>query len=370
MKIRAALARNQNLDLSIEEVDLSDPAAGEILVRIVATGICHTDLTLIQGMQLPIPLIAGHEGAGIVERIGAGVTKVRPGDHVVMTATSCGECPRCSQGDPAYCLNFMAANLSGGSRADGTCSHTQEGRQVFGRVFGQSSLAGHVIADERNVIKVAPDLPFELIGPLGCGILTGAATVFNTLKVTPGSSIAIFGAGTVGLAALMAARISGATTIIAVDLKDNRLDIARELGATHVFNAGAVDAVSEIKALGGVDYAVEATGFGKVMEQAIAALAAGGTAALVGVAHGQSVTIDPTLLQSSGLTVKGSLMSGRDCVPDFLVAKLIAFWRAGQLPIEKLIRTYRFDEINQAISDICDGRTVKPVLVFDETEVN
>jgi aryl-alcohol dehydrogenase len=362
MNIFAAVAHGNRQPLVLETIELDEPGAGEVLVRIVATGLCHTDLTILDRAQLPWPAILGHEGAGIVEKVGVGVKRLAVGDHVVMTTNSCGVCANCTHGQPSFCANFRAINMSGGRRADGTCSHHQHGKPAFGKFLGQSSFAAYVLATERNAFKIDDDLPLEIMAPFGCGIQTGAGAVLNTLKVKPGKSLAVFGAGAVGLSALMAAKIAGCGPLIAVDTKPERLKLARELGADIVINAAEVDAVAEIQKLGGADYAVEATGHAAVMGQTIAALGLNGEAVLVGVAPGQSVSFDPMNLQSRGLTIKGTIMAGRDGVPEFFIRQLIGFWKAGKLPVEKLMKFYEFEDINSAIHDAHDGLAIKPVM--------
>ncbi|MGE0387418.1 MAG: NAD(P)-dependent alcohol dehydrogenase [Gammaproteobacteria bacterium] len=365
MKIRAALATANDSPLTIDEVELDAPAAGEVLVRVVATGMCHTDLHMLASAPLPWPAIFGHEGAGIVESVGPGVSAVSPGDRVIMTTSSCGTCGNCSTGLPSYCLRFVELNVSGGYRADGSCSHRHRGKPVFARFLGQSSFATHVLTGQRNVVKVDADLPLDLLAPLGCGIQTGAGAVLNTLGAKAGASIAIFGAGAVGLSALMAAGISGCMRRVVVDKVPSRLALARELGATHVIDAGQADAVPAVREAtgGGADYAVEATGVAEVMAQAIAALGYNGAAALVGVAGtGASVAFDPGDVQARNLTIRGSMMAGVGGVPEVFIPRLIGYWRAGLLPIEKLVRHYEFSAINQAIHDSHDGSAIKPIL--------
>ncbi len=367
MDVQAAVAHGNKQPLVLESVELDEPQAGEILVRIVASGICHTDLTIIDYAPLPWPAVLGHEGAGIVERVGAGVTKVKAGDHVIMTTTSCGRCSNCLQGQPSFCLRFRDMNMSGGRRADGSCTLHQHGKPAFGGFFGQSSFAAYVLAGERNTIKVDKDLPLDVLAPFGCGVQTGAAAVLNTLKVKPGKSLAVFGAGAVGLSALMVAKIAGCNPIIAVDTNPDRLALAKELGATTVINAAEVDAVAELQKQGGVDYAVEAAGVAAVMSNAIAALGPNGEAVLVGVVAGQKVSFDPMQLQSRGQTIKGTIMAGRDGVAELFVRQLIEFWRQGKLPVEKLIRYYDFAQINDAIHDAHTGSAIKPILRFTGT---
>lgn len=365
MKIQAALAFTSNGRLSIEEIDLAEPGPGDILVRVVATGLCHTDLTVLANPQLPWPALFGHEGAGVVEKVGAGVSKVAPGDHVLMTTASCGKCPNCAAGNPSYCSNFRAMNMSGGRCADGTCTHNHNGKPVFARFLGQSSFASHVLAGERSVVRIDADLPLEVLAPLGCGIQTGAGAVLNTLRPQAGSSFVVFGAGGVGLSALMAAVIAGCSSLIAVDRVAARLELAKELGATHVIDAGSEDVLARIREItgGGADYVVEAVGAPKVMEQAIASLGLGGSVALVGMAGAESsVTFNPFLVQNQGQTIKGSIMSGDHSNPDNFIAQLIEYWKQGRLPVEKLLRFYEFKDINQAIHDAHDGSAIKPII--------
>jgi len=369
MKIEAALAFEANGPLTLKQVDLEEPGPGDILVRVVATGLCHTDLTVLANPQLPWPAIFGHEGAGVVEKVGAGVTKVAAGDHVVMTTASCGKCPKCLTGNPSYCVDFRAINMSGGYKPDGTCTHKHEGKPVFARFLGQSSFASHLLTGERSVVKVDQNLPLEVLAPFGCGIQTGAGAVLNTLKPRPGSSLVVFGAGGVGLSALMAAKIAGCTTLIMVDKVASRLELAKELGATHLVNAGEEDVQERVREItgGGADYSVEAVGAAKVMEQVIDVLGQGGVAVLVGVAGAEaSVAFNPMMLQGKGAGIKGTIMAGDGGVPDIFIPQLISYWQQGLLPVEKLIRFYEFGDINDAIHDVHDGSAIKPVMRLPE----
>jgi aryl-alcohol dehydrogenase len=368
MQAKAALALRNESPLVLETVSLAEPGVGEVLVRLVASGLCHTDISVMDAMPLPWPAILGHEGAGIVEAVGAGVTGISPGQHVVLTTASCGACKTCASGDPSYCMNFQALNLSGGYRQDGSCTHTHAGAPVFARFLGQSSFATHLLADQSSVIPVASDLPLEIVAPFGCGIQTGAGAVFNTLGPSNGSSIAIVGAGAVGLSAVMAAAIVGCSTIIAVDKNPDRLAIAREVGATHTVDVTDGDPVEAVRGITGqgVDYAVEASGIGAVMTQAVQMLGPRGTAALVGVTHDATIAIPVTALQAGGQTIKGSLMAGGGVRPREFVAKLIDYWREGRLPVERMIRHYPFDRINDAIADAKSGVAIKPVLRISE----
>ena len=267
MQIQAAVCREKDGAFTLESVELSEPQADEVVVKIVASGMCHTDLAVRdQHIPLPLPAVLGHEGAGIVAKVGAGVTKFKAGDHVVLSYGSCGKCGNCLSGRPAYCAQFLPFNV-GTCRPDGSCTHQQNGKAMTGAFFYQSSFATYALTHVRNVVKVADDLPLEVLAPLGCGIQTGAGAVFNCLRPQAGSSIAIFGAGAVGLSAVMAAAVAGCAVIIVVDVQEARLALAKELGATVVVNARTADSVAAVREAsgGGVDSAVEATGLPAVM---------------------------------------------------------------------------------------------------------
>ncbi|ENO84122.1 NAD(P)-dependent alcohol dehydrogenase [Thauera linaloolentis] len=362
MEIQAAIVKETHGRFSIESLELSAPQADEVLVRIVASGMCHTDLAVRdQHIPLPLPMVLGHEGAGVVVEVGANVRKVAPGDHVVLTFASCGQCPRCLQGKPAYCDAFLPYNV-GTCRPDGSCTHHQHGQPVAASFFYQSSFATHAIAHHRNVVKVPSDLPLDTLAPLGCGIQTGAGTVLNCLKPAAGSSIAVFGIGAVGLSAVMAAKVAGCATIVAVDVHAERLALARELGATHAVNGRDGDAVAAIQALqpGGVDFSVEATGIPAVMAQAVEALSGLGTAVLLGVAPaGAQVSFNAATLLG-GRTIRSSIEG--DSVPDVFIPQLIGLYRRGLFPFDRMARHYALADINQAVADSESGATIKPIL--------
>ncbi len=248
MKIKAAVVREKSGPFRIEELELDDPRGDEVLVRMVSSGICHTDLVARdQYVPMALPAVLGHEGSGVVEKVGAQVKTVAPGDHVVLTYLTCGVCPSCKNGIPFHCLDFFRMNVIGGGPGAERRMH-KAGETIHGGFFGQSSFASHALANERNVVKVGKDLPLDILGPLGCGIQTGVGGVINSLRPGPGSSIAIFGMGSVGLSALMAAVASGCTTIIAVGNKnEERLKAAKEFGATHIILGGRTDPVAEIR---------------------------------------------------------------------------------------------------------------------------
>jgi aryl-alcohol dehydrogenase len=361
--VTAAVVRKKGGPFVIEKLRMGEPRDDEVLVRIVATGMCHTDMIVRDQMYpVPQPIVLGHEGAGIVEKVGPRVGKVRRGDHVVLSFMSCGACRQCLQGRPNNCENFNAHNFSGG-RADGSGSLADERGAVHDHFFGQSSFSTFALANERNVVKVTKEAPLELLGPLGCGIQTGAGAVMNALKVSHGASFAAFGSGAVGLAALMAARAVGATTIIAVDVIPARLALAKDLGATHAVNASDADPVAAIKEItgGGVQFALETTGLPPVVRQAVDALGVRGTLGIVGAAPpATEIKVDITEFMQMAKTIYG-IIEG-DSVPDVFIPQLIDLYLQGRFPFDKLVKFYPFERINEAAQDSERGLTVKPII--------
>jgi aryl-alcohol dehydrogenase len=361
----AAICRGHDHPFSIEPVELADLAADEIRVRIVACGICHTDLA-VRDAQLPVPLpvVLGHEGAGIVEAVGSGVTNAKPGDRVVMSFNSCGTCPSCAVDAPTYCYNFFPHNWSG-TRADGTPTMHHGGKPMAANFFGQSSFATHAISHQLNTV-VLPErfnhIPLDMIAPIGCGLMTGAGAVLNAMKVRAGMPIAVFGTGTVGMAAIMAAKIAGANPIIAVDMNDQRLALALELGATHAFNAKD-DAPGKIRDLvpQGLGYAFDTTGINKVIEGAWNLLAPKGICGIVGASDpADNLTFNEAAFMGGGRTVMGILGGDSNGAP-FLI-ELLDHHVAGRFPFDRLIGHFAFDQINEAIEASEAGHVVKPVL--------
>jgi aryl-alcohol dehydrogenase len=364
VQIQAAVTESKGAPFAIEDIVVGDLQAGEVLVAVKAAGICHTDLIVRdQWYPVPLPAVLGHEGAGVVERVGPGVTKVAPGDRVAMSFNSCGACPTCATGRPSYCHDFFARNF-GSTRPDGSTALARStGEPIHSHFFGQSSFATHAVAVERNVVKLDDDVPFELVAPFGCGVQTGAGGVLNSLRPEAGTSIAVFGAGTVGLSAVMAALVAGCTTIIAVDVVPERLDLAREFGATHTINGREADAVERTQQITGAgsDYSIESTGVPQVLRQAVDALAPTGRCGLIGApAFGTEVSLDVNTLLVAGRGVHG-IVEG-DSVPDIFIPRLIELWRQGRFPVDRLMRSYDFDAIEQGAEDAEAGRVVKAVL--------
>lgn len=364
-EIKAAVLRKKGGPFEIETLTLDQPRPDEVLVRIVATGMCHTDMVARDQLYtVPMPVVLGHEGAGVVEGVGTSVKKIATGDHVVLTYMWCGHCKPCLNGHLTYCENFYPLNFGGGREDGSTATHDKQGA-VHDHFFGQSSFGTFALVHERNVIKVPSTAPLELLGPLGCGIQTGAGAVMNALKVRPGSSFATFGGGAVGLSAVMAARVAGATTIIAADVVPSRLELAKELGATHTVNSRETDPIEAVRKLtgGGADFSLESSGRPAVLRQAIDALAIRGVCGIVGApALGTEATFDVNGVMTTGKRIIG-IIEG-DSVPDLFIPSLVKLYEQGRFPFDKLVKFYSFDQINQAAEDSERGITIKPIVRF------
>jgi aryl-alcohol dehydrogenase len=348
LQVTAAVVETARAGFRLETLELADPAPDEVVVRVAASGICQTDL---HGRDdyfgIPFPCVFGHEGAGVVERVGAAVRKVAPGDRVVMVSPACGTCAACRRRLPGYCASSRRIKF-GGRLRDGRAPFQRNATPVSGAFFQQSSFATHALATEGNVVKVPDGLPLAVAAAFACGVNTGAGAVFNVLRPQPGSSIAVFGVGAVGLAAVMAARIAGCTTIAVFDRHENRLRLARELGAT---------ATQDCKDF---QYSVEAAGDPAALRQAVECLAPLGVCCLVGSARkGTEVALEMPFLQQ-GRTVRGCVQG--DAPGDDFLPVLFEHFRAGSLPVERLITYYDFAEVNRAVSDVVKGSTIKAVL--------
>lgn len=370
MRIKAAVVDKKGDSFEMrDDVELAPMQADDLQIHMVATGICHSDEALRKGdAEIGYPIILGHEGSGIVEKVGPEVKDFKPGDHVVLSFYGCGNCTNCLKGIPTQCLNYAANNLSG-VRPDGSAHFTENGHQVDD-MFDQSSFTTTTVVRERNAVKVPKDLDLRKLGPLGCGYVTGSGTVLNTLQPKPGDTIAVFGTGAVGLAAMMAGKIAGCTTVIAIDVVDSRLALAKELGATDTINSKSEDAVEAIKKLTdghGVNWAVDTTGVKKVMEDSIQALAQGGTTATIAVTPNHIDLDTWNDLCVNDKSVIGVNMG--DSIPQVDIPRLIEFNKLGMFDYQKTEKFYKFSQINEANADSVSGKTIKPVLVIDEDYV-
>jgi aryl-alcohol dehydrogenase len=363
MSIVGAVVETAGGPFELATLELGALQADEARVRIEAAGICHTDLTVRGGsFPTPMPVVLGHEGAGVVEEVGAAVTRVRPGDRVALSYASCGHCRTCASGRPYYCGDFFTRNF-GAARPDGSTALSRDGRPVHSHFFGQSSFATGAVVPERSLVKLPDDVPFEVVAPFGCGVQTGAGAVINVLRPQAGSAIAVFGAGSVGLSAVMAAAVVGCATIIAVDVKPARLELARELGATHALNPAELDPVETIKELtgGGADCSLEMSGSPAALRQAVECLAPDSVCGVIGAPpFGVAAELDVNDIIAFGRTVRG-IVEGHS-IPDVFIPQLIDLWRAGKLPVDRLIQTYDFDAINDAAAAAEAGDAVKCVL--------
>ncbi len=362
MQIRAAVVRAGSAVPGFETVELESPRAGEVLVRIAAVGVCHTDIRVAHRESFARPIVLGHEGAGVVEAVGEGVDDLKAGDRVAMSYAFCGQCAVCGHGAPAYCLHTLQLNFAG-RREDGSTPLSSAG-EPLAHFFGQSAFATHAVCAARSVVRAPGDMPFELLAPLGCGVQTGAGAMLNSLEVQPGQAVAVFGTGSVGLSAVMAARAVGAGPIIAVDVNAARLALARELGADAAIDASAGDPVEQVKALTGglgADLVLNTTDRPEVYLQGIAALAPLGTFGFV-TSPGAELPLNLSPILLGGRRIRGIVQG--DSRPREFIPRLMDLWRDGRFPIERLVTTYRFDQLPQAMADSEAGVAVKPVLLL------
>jgi len=361
LRTRAAILHEFNKPLTIEEVEVAEPQVGEILVRILASGICHSDVSAYHGFWMsPLPIILGHEGAGIVEAVGPEVTRVRPGDSVVMSVVwGCGQCKYCLQGKPFRCRSGAVR----GTMPDGTRRFRKDDQEVS-HFFCHSSFAHYTVVPEKMAVKVPTDIPLEKLGALGCGVQTGAGAVLNVAEVGLGESVAVFGCGGVGLSSIMAAKFAGAAPIIGVDVVESRMELAKEMGATHTVNAAEADPVAKTKEItdGGADYAFECTGNVDTIRQTVDSLGPGGTAVITG---GPPLGAEAKLNAPGLLSVRILGNMGGEGIPDIFIPRLIDLWRRGEFPYDRMItKAYGLDEINQAMTDMEQGVIIKPLIRF------
>ena len=369
MKVKAAVTREQG-KLAIEEVELAAPKASEVLVKLIASGVCHTDSAGInQIIPVTMPAIFGHEGVGIVEDVGVGVDSLKPGDRVIMSFPSCGVCDNCKANQP-YACDDLNRLFFDGSYKDGTKRYKTLDGEDISSFFGQGAFSTHVVVDARNAVKVdVTDDQLKYLCSLGCGVQTGAGAVLNTADPEPGSTLAVFGCGGVGMAAIMGAKIAGCSKIIAVDVVPSRLEMAKELGATDVVNGKEVNAVEEIKRItnGGVNYAIESSGVPALSLQALSSCRRLGKCVLVSVTGDATVPValEPMLMNPS-VTLCGITEGGSN--PQTFIPKLVKFFIEGKLPVDKLVSFYDFTDegIAQAFEDSHTGKTIKPILTFQD----
>jgi aryl-alcohol dehydrogenase len=362
-KAHAAVLREAGGPFRIEPVRIAPPRRDEVVVQIVATGMCHADiLVLNQEMGPSPPVVLGHEGAGIIVERGDDVGELEVGDHVVLSFAYCGACSHCLSNDQAYCDQAFALNWAAADPRGHKALYDVHDQPLEDYFFGQSSFATYAIVNQRSAIRVTKEVPLELLGPLGCGIQTGAGAVMNSLRVKSGSSFVCLGAGAVGMSALLAAKICGATPTLVVDVVASRLNQALELGATHVINAQAGGVLEKIRELtkGGASFLLDTTGVPNVISLGIESLAPRGTVGLVAGMAGNRAEFDITRLFSGGRTIKG-IVEG-DSVARVFIPQLVTLYQEGHFPFDKFVKFYNFDQINQAAEDSVNGTAIKPVL--------
>ena len=352
--------------LVIEDVELAAPGPGEVMVRIAAAGLCHSDLSVINGDRpRPMPMALGHEAAGVVERLGDGVTDLARGDHVVLVfVPSCGHCGPCAEGRPALCEPGAAAN-GAGTLLSGARRLMRNG-EVVHHHLGCSVFAEYATVSRRSVVKIDPELPLDEAALFGCAVLTGVGAVVNTAQVRAGASVAVIGLGGVGLASLLGARAAGARHIVAVDLSDAKLDVAASLGATHTFNAGKPDCLEQIRELtaGGVEYAFELAGSVRALDLAYRITRRGGTTVTAGLPPPTATfALPPVNLVAEERTIKGSYIG--TCVPSRDIPRYIELYRQGRLPVNRLMSgKLALDDINRGFDLLHEGKAVRQVVVF------
>jgi aryl-alcohol dehydrogenase len=365
MKIKAAVVEEKGQNFQIVEMELDEPEYGEVLVRVAACGVCHTDEVARQQLApVPLPAVFGHEGCGVVEKVGPGVTDFKVGDKVGMSYGYCGKCEACRTGRPYGCRENYRLNF-GGEQYDGTKRLRYKGREVSS-FFGQGAFATHAVVHQNNLIPAPEDIPLEILAPLGCGIQTGAGAIFNYLRPAADSAILVTGCGPVGLSAVMAAKIAGCSKIIACDIVGSRLELARELGATHTIQAGQEKDVPEaVRALTdglGADYAVDCTGIGPCVRQSLNCVRPMGVCVVLGATQELTIHVESELM-GSAKTLAG-LVEGLS-VPQVFIPKLLNYYRLGRFPFDRLIRFYDFEDINRAFADTKSGKVIKAVLRMD-----
>jgi len=365
MEIKAAVVKEKNGKLHIEKVNLANPKNDEVLVKIVATGVCHTDEHARNGVYkaLPFPAVLGHEGAGIIEKIGEGVTDFSVGDHVVLSYPYCGKCENCLQGRPTQCIH-LGELYFGGRMEDGTTRLSLDGKPLAA-LFNQGSFATYCVVNRRSLVKVNKNVDLRIMGPLGCGFQTGAGCVLNVLKPEPASSIVIFGTGSVGMAAIMAAKVANCYPIIAVDIVEARLNTALEVGATHVVNSAKtndlLNSLREIVGSRGVDYVFDNTAAEVCIKTGLLLMHRGSVGANVG--GGKTVTLDPWSKYMTGGKTWCAVTEGNSVAPVF-IPRLIKMYELGKFPIDKLVKFFPLEQINEAFEANLTGTVIKPIILM------
>lgn len=364
--ITAAVARAPGQNFTLEQVSLDEPQADEVLVKIIGVGICHSDIAAKeQHLPIALPAVLGHEGSGIIEKVGSAVTDLKAGDKVVLSYLSCGACPSCDHDHPAYCQSFMPLNFMC-MRPDGSKAIHQGDQDISSHFFGQSSFGTYAIAKRINTIKVRDDAPLELLGPLGCGIQTGAGSVMKALACEAGSSIVITGGGAVGLSAVLGAVVQGCSTIVVVEPHASRRELALSLGATHSIDPMATENLTEaLRAISpaGFNYAFDTTSLQAVINGVLPAMAHKGTLGLVGVPNPATpaLSFDVITLLALGMKVVG--ITEGDANPPEFIPEMIDLYMAGKFPFDKLCKTFNLDQINEAVAEQHAGTCVKAVLL-------
>jgi len=360
---KAAVLYEAKKPLVVEEIEIEEPRQNEVLVKVAAAGVCHSDLHFIEGLwPFPLPAVMGHEGAGVVERVGEGVTSVKPGDHVILSwVPSCGICRECVTGKPYLCSGGFPPH----AMKDGTSRLKKGDRQLF-HFTAVSSFAQYLVTHEAAMVKIRDDAPLDKVALIGCGVMTGVGAVINTAKVEVGSSVAVFGCGGVGLNVVQGADLAAAATIIAVDTLDNKLDMAKQFGATHLVNASKENPVTKIQEIsgGGVDYAFEVIGNPDVITQAFESVRAGGVAVVVGMPPvGSQVTLSAARIFLSAKTLKGCNYGSTRFRVD--MPMLVDLYMAGRLKLDELItRTYPLEGINDAFEAMKKGEVARSIIKF------
>lgn len=374
MKMRAAVLRQsgatapfeKSRPISVEEVELSKPEAGELLVRVIGAGLCHSDLSVINGNRpRPVPLVLGHEGAGEVVEVGPGIRDLKAGDPVVFQfSANCGRCRRCLEGRPQICEVNAVARAKGDLMGGGRRLKSASG-EYLAHHSGVSCFAEYAVIDRGSCVKVDDSIPLDKAAIFGCAVMTGVGAVLNTARIRPGDSVAVIGLGGVGLNGLLGAKVAGAGAIIAIDLNDDRLGLARQLGATHTFNAKDPALAEQVRDIthGGVDFAFDFAGAIPAMETGYGLLRAGGELVVAGLAPADSTfTFTPPAMVSDEKAIRGSYMGG--CVPVRDIPRYIDLYQQGRLPIDALISSsVGFDEINEGFDRLADGSAIRQILM-------